>query len=238
MPVARARRAQALAAVERAADAPEPALIAYVNAHSLNLAWSDPSYRDILRRAAVVLNDGAGLAIAGRIYGAPFPENLNGSDFNPEIVALAARRGWRIYFLGAGSGVAHEAARRLQERYPGLRIAGVSDGYFPRSEDRNVAELIKAARADVVLAAFGNPLQEQWLDRYLAGTGARLGVGVGAFFDFTAGNVRRAPAWMNRWGIEWLWRLVQEPKRLWRRYILGNPLFLVRVLRDRYLSRS
>jgi exopolysaccharide biosynthesis WecB/TagA/CpsF family protein len=238
VPVARVGRAEAISAVERAADAPEHALIAYVNAHTLNLAWSDRTYGEILGRAALVLNDGAGLAIAGRIYGAPFPENLNGSDFNPEIVGLAARRSWRVYFLGAGYGVAHEAARRLQERHPDLRIAGIRDGFFPRSDDRDIAQVIKTARADVVLVAMGNPLQEVWLDRYLAATGARLGVGVGAFFDFTAGNVRRAPQWMNRWGVEWLWRLVQEPKRLWRRYILGSPLFLVRVLRDRYLSRS
>jgi len=233
VPVARARRAEALAAVERAAEADEPALVAYANSHTLNLASSDPSYREVLRRAAVVLNDGAGIAIAGRVFGAPFPENLNGTDLNPEILGLAARRGWRVYFLGAAPGVAQEAARRLQERFPDLRVAGLRDGYFPRSEDADVAQLIKAARADVVMVALGNPLQERWLDEHLGSTGARLGVGVGAFFDFTAAKLRRAPEWMNRWGIEWVWRLIQEPKRLWRRYVLGNPLFLFRILRAR-----
>lgn len=235
--VLRAPRADALAAVEAAADSHHPALVAFVNAHTLNLAASDPGYREVLREASVVLNDGAGLAIAGKLLGGPFPENLNGSDLNPEILALAARRQWRVYLLGGAPGVATEAARRLTERIPGLRIAGARDGYFPRSQDDEVAELIRHARADVVMVAMGNPLQEEWLAAHLSDTGARLGVGVGAFLDFTAEHQRRAPAWMNRWGIEWVWRLLADPKRMWRRYVVGNPLFLYRVVRQR-LTRT
>jgi exopolysaccharide biosynthesis WecB/TagA/CpsF family protein len=180
-----------------------------------------------------VLNDGAGLDIAGRLFGKPFPENLNGSDFNPAILEEAAARGWPVFFLGAKPGVADEAARRLSARIPGLTVVGARDGYFGPEESDEVAREVAATGAGVLMVAMGNPLQETWLSSHLEATGARLGVGVGAFFDFSAGVVPRAPAWMNRLWLEWLYRLLQEPRRMWRRYVLGNPLFLLRVLRAR-----
>lgn len=223
----------ALAEIERIYNEEAPALVAYANAHTLNLAVADPSYREVLSRAAIVLNDGAGIALAARINGHRFPANLNGSDFNPEILGLAARHRWPVFFLGAKPGVAERAARAMRSRYPSLQVAGCRDGYWAPSETAELVASIQASGASVVMAALGNPLQEKWLDRHLAATGARLGVGVGAFFDFAAGEVPRAPAWMNRWGIEWVFRLVQEPKRLWKRYIVGNPLFLARVVKER-----
>ncbi|MGH2754820.1 MAG: WecB/TagA/CpsF family glycosyltransferase [Actinomycetota bacterium] len=232
VPVFRGTTDEALELVEQAWEN-GPALVAYVNAHTLNLACSDPEYRALLRKAAVVLNDGAGVALAARLHGDRFPENLNGSDFNPAIVELAARKGWAVYFLGAGPVTAKIAAEILGERIPGLKVVGTHDGFFPRSEDDDVAQEIRNTGADVVMVAMGNPLQEKWLERHLSATGARLGVGVGAFFDFSAGTVPRSPAWMNTLGIEWVWRLWQEPRRLWRRYLVGNPLFLWRVLRSR-----
>ncbi len=210
----------------------------YVNAHTLNTASKNPAYRSLLGSASLVLNDGSGLSVAGRLYGKPFPENLNGSDFNPEIARLAARHGWSLFLLGARPGVADRAAQSLVSAIPGLDIAGTRDGFFERSEDATMASRIKESGADVVMVAMGNPLQEQWLASNLNATGARLGVGVGAFFDFTAGEVPRSPRWMNRLGIEWIYRLLQEPRRMWRRYILGNPAFLARIVAERVRSRS
>lgn len=231
VPVVKATPEAALAAVERAAEGPTPALVAYVNAHTLNLAYEDPGYHSLLRRAALVLNDGVGVALAARMKRERFPANLNGSDFNPMILQLAARRGWPVYFLGAGHGIAARAAQQMSERTKGLLVAGCRDGYFPRSEDAAVAAAIKATGAEVVMVAMGNPLQEHWLAANLSDTGARVGVGVGAFFDFAAGRVARAPGWVNRIGLEWVWRLLQEPGRLWRRYVVGNPVFLWRAAR-------
>lgn len=233
LPVSRLTVSGALAEIERIYDEEAPALVAYANAHTLNLSVSDPSYREVLSRAAIVLNDGAGIALAARINGHRFPANLNGSDFNPEILGLAARHGWAVFFLGAKPGVAERAAEAMRSRYPSLQVAGCRDGYWAPAETADLVASIKASGASVVMAALGNPLQEKWLDRHLAATGARIGVGVGAFFDFAAGEVPRAPGWMNRWGIEWVFRLVQEPRRLWKRYIVGNPLFLARVVKER-----
>ncbi len=234
VPILQASSQQALATIERAATEHPPALVAYVNAHTLNLASIDPSYRDILCSADVVLNDGAGVGLAGRLRKRPFPENLNGSDLNPKLLELAARRGWSVYLLGGHPGVASQAAGKLRAKIPGLDVAGTHDGFFPRTEDARLAAEIRHTGADVVMVAMGNPLQERWLAENLRATGCLLGVGVGAFFDFAAERVRRAPAWMNRLGVEWLWRLVLEPGRLWRRYVVGNPAFLWRVTRDAF----
>ena len=238
VPIVRLSQEEALERLVRLHDEAEPSLVAYANAHTLNIASRDPGYREVLRSAAIVMNDGSGVGIAARLWGRPFPANLNGTDMNPRILALAAERGWPVYLLGARPGVADAAAGKLTETISGLKIVGVRDGYFSRDQEADVAAEIRISGARLVMVAMGNPLQEEWLARNLQATGAGLGVGVGAFFDFTAGSVRRAPSWMNRWGIEWVWRLAQEPGRLWRRYVLGNPLFLVRVLLERFSSRG
>jgi exopolysaccharide biosynthesis WecB/TagA/CpsF family protein len=206
--------------------------LCYVNAHSLNLAYRDEAYQGALSRAHLVLNDGIGLELAARMRGRGFPENLNGSDFTLRLLSLAAEKGWRVYLYGGQPGVAATARERLCETIDGLKIVGVRDGYSELTEQEIVAG-IRFARADLVIVALGQPQQELWLDRNLSATGCHLGVGVGAFLDFVSGRVVRAPRWMNRLGIEWLFRLVQEPGRLWRRYIVGNPLFLWRAWRLR-----
>jgi exopolysaccharide biosynthesis WecB/TagA/CpsF family protein len=237
VPIARLDADAALGEIERLYEKPGPQLVVYVNAHTLNLAHADPSYRELIRGAGIVLGDGAGVMIAARMHGAPLPENLNGSDFNPKILQRAAERGWPAYLLGGRPGVADRAAARWKDAFPRLEVTGTRDGYFESHETPEVVESIARSGAGVVMVAMGNPLQERWLQENLAATGARLGVGVGAFFDFSAGEVRRAPAWMNRAGIEWVYRLYQEPRRMWRRYVVGNPLFLLRVAKERLSGR-
>jgi exopolysaccharide biosynthesis WecB/TagA/CpsF family protein len=238
VPIARLSIEAALERLVRLHDEAGPSLVAYANAHTLNIASRDPGYREVLRSAAIVLNDGSGVGIAARLWGRPFPANLNGTDLNLRILRVAAERGWPVFLLGARPGVADAAARKVTEAVPGLEIAGTHDGYFSPEDESRLVEAIRTSGAELLMVAMGNPLQERWLARHLSATGARLGIGVGAFFDFTAGTVKRAPAWMNRLGVEWVWRLGQEPRRMWRRYVLGNPVFLVRVLRERFSSRG
>jgi N-acetylglucosaminyldiphosphoundecaprenol N-acetyl-beta-D-mannosaminyltransferase len=211
--------------------------LCYVNAHSLNLAYRDKSYGDALSRAHLVLNDGIGLDLAARMRGRSFPENLNGSDFTLRLLTLAAKKEWRVYLYGGQPGVAATARLRLCDAIDGLKVVGVSDGYGQRRAEEIVDD-IRAASADVVIVALGQPEQELWLDTHLDDTGCHLGVGVGAFLDFVSGRVVRSPHWMNRLGIEWLFRLAQEPGRLWRRYLVGNPLFLWRAWRLRTTDAS
>ena len=232
VPLARLTPEAALAEVERLYEAPEPAFIAHANAHTLNLAHEDPEFRGVLRRADLVLNDGKGVMLAARIHRDRFPADLNGNFFTPLVLDKAARKGWRVFFLGAAPGVAERAAEMLRDKHPGLTVAGTLDGYF--ESDEAAIGAIKESGADVLLVGMGNPLQERWIDRCLDRTGARVAIGVGAFFDFVTGEVPRAPHWMNRYGLEWVHRLLQEPKRMWRRYLVGNPKFVWRNLKQRF----
>lgn len=236
VPVAALTARQAISEVSGLLAAPGPQTLMYVNAHSMNLARSHRRYRACLADADLVLNDGSGLAMAARVRGRRFPANLNGTDFTPEVLRLAAQEGLSVYLLGGRPGVAARAADRLAERMPELKIVGHHHGYFRDDEGVAVAARIRETGADVVLVAMGNPRQELWLSEHLPATGAALGVAVGAFLDFAAELVPRAPRWMRQAGIEWVYRLVREPMRLFTRYVVGNPLFVARVLADRVLA--
>ena len=207
-----------------------PKHLCYVNAHSLNLAYKDAAYRRVLRSADLVLNDGVGLQIAARMQGMEFPTNLNGSDFTIELLRLCSDQGWRVFLYGGEPGVAAIAAGRLSSRIRGLKVVGVCNGYGELPGDELISR-IRETQADVIIVALGQPIQELWLHDNLPDTGCHLGIGVGAFLDFVSGRVTRAPRWMNKLGVEWLYRLVREPGRLWSRYLVGNPLFLWRAWR-------
>jgi exopolysaccharide biosynthesis WecB/TagA/CpsF family protein len=233
VPVARLAEADALTEATELLAAEAPALLAYANAHTLNVAVGNGRFRTVLRDADLLLNDGSGLAIAARLRGAEFPANLNGTDFTPRLLAAADAP---VFLYGGRPGVAETASRNLAERIPGLRVTGTAHGYLDPAGQAGLAAKINASGARILLVGLGNPKQELWLADHLAETGAGLGVAVGAFLDFAAGEVRRAPAWMRRLGVEWIYRLVREPGRLFRRYIVGNPLFLARVLTERFIG--
>jgi exopolysaccharide biosynthesis WecB/TagA/CpsF family protein len=231
-------RAEAIDTAERLFDGDDPAWIAVENVHALNLAYRDPGHRAALNRADLVLNDGTGVLLGARLLGRRFPQDLHGNAFTPYLLKRAAERGWSIFFLGAAPGVAETAQQVLIEKYEGLQVIGTRDGFFKREEEAQVAEKIKASGAELLMVGMGMPLQEQFLDRNLAATGVRLASTVGAFFDFQADTVPRAPGWVQRMRIEWVYRLTKEPRRLWRRYVLGNPLFVYRVIRQRIAGRA
>ncbi|MDQ3661794.1 MAG: WecB/TagA/CpsF family glycosyltransferase [Actinomycetota bacterium] len=236
IPLVRLSPRAALAEAERLYDASEPSYIAHANVHTLNLASRDDVYRRALEDAAMVLNDGKGVMLAARLQQDRFPADLNGNFFTPLLLELAAARDWPVYFLGAKPGVADRALELIVERLPRLRVVGVRDGYFDTG-DGSIAAAVRSAGTGLLLVGLGNPAQELWMQANLEATGARLAVGVGAFFDFQAGQVPRAPEWMNRAGIEWVHRLAQEPRRMWRRYLLGNPRFVARVAAEEFKSR-
>jgi alpha-1,3-mannosyltransferase len=204
-------------------------VVAFANANCLNVAHIDPRVRSALG-AAVVLNDGIGLDIASKLlFGTQFPDNLNGTDFTPHYLQKTHHH-FRLYLLGGRPGVANRAAKVFAQMCPRHQVVGCRDGYFPRSEDALVARAISASGADVLLVAMGNPDQELWLQDNLAATGCRLGFAVGALFDFVTGEAHRAPLWVRTARLEWAYRLAREPRRLWRRYVVGNPIFVLRVL--------
>jgi exopolysaccharide biosynthesis WecB/TagA/CpsF family protein len=227
---------EAVKALDARIDRGERVMLAFMNAHTSNLAGTDPAYRELLSRFTV-LNDGVGLDIAARVlHGERFPENLNGTDFVPFYLAHTVCR-HRLFLLGARPGVAQEAAAALQLLAPQHEIVGTRDGYFPVGDAKKVAAGIAATGADVVLVAMGNPRQERFIAEHMQAMGAPLAMGVGALFDFLSGRVSRAPRVFRRLRIEWVYRLGLEPGRMWRRYILGNFKFISRLLRARMARR-
>jgi alpha-1,3-mannosyltransferase len=231
--VAVCNRADAVRHLDDALAKKDVVKVAFANAHFLNVAHRDIQFRTALQDF-LVLNDGAGIDLASRIkFGQRFPENLNGTDFTPYYLAQS-RHALRIFLLGATAEVVAEAAAVFRRNYPRHTVVGLHHGYLAGDEDAlRVCAIMAAVKADVVLVAMGNPLQELWIEKYAAATGAKLFFGVGALFDFTANRVPRAPVWVRSLSCEWAYRLAQEPRRLARRYLIGNPQFLLSILRDR-----
>ncbi len=209
--------------------------IVLANAHTVNLACADPPYRKTLQEAALVLRDGVGVEIGARLLKRRLAHNFVGTDFIPLLVRAIADRPVRVFLYGAAPGVAAAAAEALRTFAPGIEIAGIENGY---GESDDVVRHVHAARADVLLVALGNPLQEQWIAANLPRLNVRVAIGVGALFDFLAQRVPRAPLWMRRARLEWVYRLYREPRRLWRRYVVGNVEFLWRVARAARTERA
>ena len=196
--------------------------VATANTDFVINAMADKELRHILRYSDLVMPDGMPLVWASRALGSPLPERVTGADIVPALTELSARKGYRIYMLGARPEVAQKAREKMLEAYPSLRIVGcVSPSVLPLEEMNNTEILkdIQAAHPDILLVAFGNPKQEKWIHRNRESLqNIPICIGVGGTFDFMAGQTTRAPAWMRGIGLEWLFRLAQEPQRLWKRY--------------------
>ncbi len=230
-------RALSRRVMDALAPGARPLAVAFCNAHTAEIALRDRAYSEALERFCVV-NDGIGLEIAVRILERRgFPENLNGTDFIPALLADLPK-GSRLYLLGAAPGVAEEAGRRFAARFPHLELVGARHGYFRAEEEDDVVRAVAAARPDILLVALGNPAQEMFIARHLDALGAKAMFGVGALFDFAAERVARAPAWMRKARLEWAFRLAQEPGRLLRRYTIETAAFLIAVLRLRVLEEA
>lgn len=211
-----------------------PGLVVTLNALMLGRAARDAEFRQVVNGAALVTPDGVGTLLAARILGLRISERVAGVDLTDRLCALCAHEGYRVFLFGAKPGVAEDAARFLAARHPGLAVAGTRHGYGDL-DDPTVADRIREAGPDLLVAALGSPQQELWLDRWLVRAGARVGIGVGGTLDVFAGRSRRAPGWMRRWGIEWLYRLLRQPRR-WRT-ALGLPGVLGMALAERLRGR-
>jgi len=221
---------EAIGTILRAASGNAAASFAFVNADCLNIASNDKAYAAILARQTRVFADGSGIALAARLRGITVRENINGTDMFPLLCAAAAERGLRIFLLGGRPDIAGRAAANMAEEFPDLCIAGTHDGYFDASQEAAVISMINQSGADILLVGLGAPRQEKWIAAHRASLSPKAIMAVGGLFDYYSGRVWRAPVVMRRSGFEWVWRLMQEPARLWRRYILGNPRFLARCL--------
>lgn len=209
----------------------------FVNAHTLNLAAADKSFRELLAKGDAIFGDGTGVRWAARLQGVCVRDNLVGTDFVPHLFTTSPRDRFSYFMLGATQQTVNKAADYARREFPHWRLAGVHHGYVKEeAASRKAIELVNASGADVVLVGMGNPIQEQWIARWKSEIRAPVCLGIGGLFDYWAGNVERAPVWVRKIGYEWAWRLYQEPMAKAKRYLVGNPLFLYHITRERLLG--
>ncbi len=220
------------AATERVAELARgtvPSLVVTLGVEMVMAAQNDDAFRATVNRAALVTCDTIGLLLASRVRGGPLRERVTGVELVGDLAARSAQAGdVRMFLMGGSGDTAQRAAAALRARYPGVHIVGARDGYFSASADAQIAAEVRASGANLLLAGLGSPKQESWLERWLPATGCGAGIGIGGSLDVFAGNVQRAPAIFQRFGLEWLYRLVSQPSR-WRRQ-LALPKFALLVM--------
>jgi N-acetylglucosaminyldiphosphoundecaprenol N-acetyl-beta-D-mannosaminyltransferase len=214
--------------------------VMYVNAHVVNQTRSNPELAAALRRADLVYCDGYGVRLAAHVLDKPIPHRMTGADWVWDLASLCELTGQPIYLLGSEPPIAQEAAAKLRRCYPQLEVTGAHHGFFDLDSPHNarVIEDINSRSPAIVLVGMGSPKQELWVDRYADELNGSVVWTVGALLDHVSGHVPRAPRWLADNGWEWIFRLALEPQRMWRRYLLGNPVFLSRVLAEARDRRS
>ncbi|MCK9485135.1 MAG: WecB/TagA/CpsF family glycosyltransferase [Dehalococcoidia bacterium] len=225
---------ETLEEVERQVASRRPHQHVVINAAKVVTMARDPELRSIVEQCPLVNADGQSVVWAARLLGQRVPERVAGIDLMQAVVARAAERGWRIYFLGAREEVVERVVQIYRHRYPNLQVAGWRDGYFSEDEEPRVAATIRERQADVLFVAISSPRKERFIHRWLGEMNVPFAMGVGGSFDVVAGRASRAPLWMQHAGLEWFHRLLQEPRRLGRRYLETNTRFLWMVAKARW----
>jgi len=224
--------AEAVERIDRLLEEGGPHYMVVVNAAKVAVASKEEGLRGVIERADLVTADGMSVVWASRLLGRPLKERVTGIDLFDRLVEHAARKGLSVYFLGAKDEAVSGVVERFRALHPGLRVAGYRNGYFSAQESGRIAEQIRESGADLLFVAMGSPAQEYWISSTVGMTGVRFALGVGGSFDHLSGLARRAPVWMQSAGLEWFYRLIREPRRLWRRYLVGNSIFVWLVLKQ------
>ena len=219
--------AEAVNVVRRAMDTRAGVMVATANAEMLMRATHDEELRRILNASALVVPDGAGTVWAARHLGHAMPERVAGYDLAQELLRCAPAEGRRVYFFGSAPGVAEKAKAKAEQLYPGIEIVGVRNGFFSPADNAAIIAEIRAARPDLLLVALGVPKQEKWIAAHLAALDVPVAIGVGGTLDVMAGVMKRAPHWMQKAKLEWLFRGLMQPKRAGR--LLALPKFVLKV---------
>jgi N-acetylglucosaminyldiphosphoundecaprenol N-acetyl-beta-D-mannosaminyltransferase len=217
--------------IEAAVVARRPLQHSALNAAKLVRMQHDDTLRAAVTGSELVTADGQAVVWAARLLGQPLPERVAGIDLFEALLACAERRGFGVYIFGGRAAAAERAAAEIRARHPRLRLVGYRDGYFAAHEEDGIVEEIRSARPDLLFVALETPVKETFLARHRARIGAPFVMGIGGAVDILAGERRRAPRFLQRLGLEWAYRLAQDPRRLARRYVVGNSVFTWLVLR-------
>lgn len=209
-----------------------------INASKVNLMEDDPDLASIVNNCPLINADGASIVWAAKQLGIPLTERVTGIDLFQELIKLASEKGYGVYLFGAKEDVVKKVKAIFEEQYPGIRIVGYRNGYFTEADEPQIVADMAASGADMMFVAFSSPKKEYWVHRYLCQLGIPFVMGVGGSFDVVAGVTDRAPKWMQDHGLEWFYRFIQEPRRLWKRYVVGNARFVLLTLKYKHAKKS
>jgi len=227
--------------VDKLVESRLPSYVVTPNVDHICQLQKDKKLQSVYEDARLVLPDGMPLLWAGKLCGKPIKQKLSGSDLVYWLTEHASKKGYSIFCLGAEEGIAERASKVLQKKYPGLAVAGFYSppfGFEKNPEEiKEVCTLLQAAKPDICYVAFGTPKQDYFNYDYCTQLGIPCMLGIGASLDFVAGKTKRAPVWMQRWGLEWLWRLFQEPRRLWYRYLIQDSVFILLLCKEVFRNR-
>jgi len=205
-----------------------------VNAGKINLIQSNHELRKLINDCPLINADGQSVVWASKFLKKPLPERVTGIDLFLNLVEVSAEYGYKLYFFGAKQEVVEKVVNIFQKKYPDLKVAGYRNGYFKEEESEQIAIDIRNSGADILFVAFSSPKKEFWINKYMSIMKVPFAMGVGGSFDVVAGVTKRAPLWMQKMGLEWFYRFIQEPRRMWKRYIIGNFKFCKLVLKSKF----
>ena len=209
-----------------------------INASKVNLMEGDHELASIVNECPLINADGASIVWAAKKLGVPLRERVTGIDLFQRLVGLASEKGYSIYLFGAKEEVVTKVKAIFEDRYPGIQIAGYRNGYFTEADEPQIVSDMAASGADMMFVAFSSPKKEYWVHKYIDQIGIPFVMGVGGSFDVVAGVTDRAPTWMQEHGLEWFYRFIQEPGRLWKRYIIGNLKFVALTYRYKFAKKG
>lgn len=205
-----------------------------INASKVILMKEDPKLQKIVNECPLINADGFSIIWAAKRLGIPVKDRVTGIDLFLNLVEVAWKKQYKIYLFGAKEDVVRKVKTIFEEKYPGLQVVGYHNGYFKEEEEPEIVENMKASGADMMFVAFSSPKKEYWVNKHLKESGIPFVMGVGGSFDVVAGITSRAPRWMQNCGLEWFYRFIQEPRRLWKRYFIGNIKFIIYTYKEKY----
>lgn len=222
---------ETISEVERIIAEGKPTQHVVVNAAKVNLMNEDPVLRKIVNKCQLINADGASIVWAAKQLGVPITERVAGIDLFLNLVKLAEEKGYKIYLFGAKEEVVQKVKNIFESQYPALQIVGIRNGYFTEADEPEIVKNMASSGADMLFVAFSSPKKEFWVNKYLNQLNIPFVMGVGGSFDVVAGVTNRAPKWMQDHGLEWFYRFIQEPRRMWKRYVVGNVQFIAYTYR-------
>ena len=222
---------ETLDSIEKIIDLRQPTQHVVVNVAKLVMMQKDTELQDIVNSCGLINADGQGIVWGAKLLGIGIPERVAGIDLFQNIVRMASERNYKLYFLGAKEEVVTKVVDLFESKYPRLQVAGFRNGYFNEKEEKEIVEDIHRSKADVLFVAMGSPNKEIFLNKYINDMAVPFVMGVGGSFDVVAGKTKRAPLWMQKIGLEWFYRFLCEPQRMWKRYLVSNTLFLGMVFK-------